>query len=195
LHCCRNSSDSAEALFHDPVFVQGWTPFSEFFPSVEVFECFPTLTFVALNSEPALSDDALLRSIDFFDGASPAVPRVFCTHRGLLPVPGRRIKKGDLLPNSGEVLLRLLQAGVDVVLSAHLHRAHAWNIGNGNRSLILVSAPSLLDSSGSKTTGLVSIDFGDTTTVSFHPLDGNDQRTLLTVASSTEPDVAVRRHR
>ncbi|MEX2314804.1 MAG: metallophosphoesterase, partial [Thermomicrobiales bacterium] len=104
------------------------TPFLEFFGSLDFFDRSKAMALVGLDSEPAIPDEALGRGIAFFEGSSSKLTRVFCTHRSLLPIPRKKLKEGDLLANAGDILVRLLAARVDLVLCAHLHRVHAWQL-------------------------------------------------------------------
>jgi predicted phosphodiesterase len=179
LHYFLAAPDTAEVENEAPGVTMNWTLFTEFFPALDVFERHRGLTFVALNSEPNIADDSMDRAINYFDSSSPAVPRLFCTHRSLLPSPGKRIKEGDLLQNAGDILQRLLGARVNVALCAHLHRVNTWRIADNRRWLTVVNAPSLLDTSGGKLNGLISLDLDEAIVVTFHPLDGSESRELI----------------
>ncbi|HQZ89922.1 MAG TPA: metallophosphoesterase [Thermomicrobiales bacterium] len=134
------------------------TPFLEFFDDVDFFDRTRELCIVGLDSEPVIPDESLRRGIAFLEGSSSKLTRVFCTHRSLLPVPGKKVKEGDILPNAGDILDELMTAGVDLVLCAHLHRVHAWELCRDGRTMAVVNAPSLLDRSPGKEVGLLSYD-------------------------------------
>ena len=157
------------------------TPFLEFFDDVDFFERTKELCLVGLDSEPVIPDDALRRGIAFLEGSSPKLTRVFCTHRSLLPVPRKKIKEGDILPNAGDILDELLMAGVDLILCAHLHRVHAWEMCLDGRTTAVVNAPSLLDRSPGKEVGLLSYDIErrGQLRATFHSLAGDPPRTLV----------------
>lgn len=150
------------------------TPFTDFFPAVDFFERRADLTIVGLDSEPQIPPESLDAALAWFAGASPKVPRVFVTHRSLLPIPRKKLKEGDLLANAGDVLQRLADARVDLVLCAHLHRVHAWRLGDGRHTLTVVNAPSLLDQSPGKENGLleITLDRERDPHVVLHALDG-----------------------
>jgi 3',5'-cyclic AMP phosphodiesterase CpdA len=157
------------------------TPFLDFFDDVDFFDRTKEMALVGLDSEPVIPDESLSRAIAYFEGSSPKLTRVFCTHRSLLPVPRKKMKEDDMLANAGDILLRLLEARVDLVLCAHLHRVHAWQLSNGDATVAVINAPSLLDRSPGKENGLLVIDVarrGDLSVV-FHPLDESGSRTLL----------------
>ncbi|RIK43586.1 MAG: hypothetical protein DCC58_09370 [Chloroflexi bacterium] len=157
----------------------GWTPFTEFFPGVDVYERFPELTLVALDSEPRIPEESFEQALAYYRGSSPAVPRLFCTHRSLLPVPGKRLKEGDLLPNAGELLARLMEVDVEIAVCAHLHRVNVWRLGDASHNMAVVNAPSLLDATGGKVNGFLTIDIGHDVTVTLHDLDDERPRELL----------------
>lgn len=179
LHYFLSAPDTTEVEDEAAGVTSGWTPFTDFFPALDVFDRSMGLTFVALDSEPTIPTETFDRAIAYFTSSSPSIPRLFCTHRSLLPTPGKRIKDGDLLPNAGDILQRLLGARVNVTLCAHLHRAHAWKIGDERHTMIVVNAPSLLDTSGGKVNGLVVIDIGEQVVVTLHDLDGSEPRELI----------------
>ena len=150
-----------------------WTPFSEYFPAVDVFERRADLTLVGLNSEPQLPDESLELALAWYSGSAISSPRVFFTHRALLPAPGKKLKEGDLLPNAGDILERLLAARVDLVVCAHLHRANIWRLGSPVRETVVLSMPSLLDASGTKQTGFVCVELTrKKLRATLHALDG-----------------------
>ena len=157
------------------------TPFLDFFDDVDFFDRTKEIALVGLDSEPIIPDEALGRGMAFLEGSSPKLTRVFCTHRSLLPIPRKKLKEGDLLANAGDVLVRLLAARVDLVLCAHLHRVHAWQLSNGAASMAVVNAPSLLDRSPGKENGLLAIDVArrGELRVAFHTLDDTPPQTLL----------------
>lgn len=157
------------------------TPFTDFFPDLDFFDRFPKATVVGLNSEPQIPDDAFKRGTDFFRGSSPVVPRVFCTHRSLLPVPRKKVKEGDLLKNAADILSELLSLKVRLVMCAHVHRGHAWRLANDDGEIIVANSPSLIDSSGSKETGFLAIDLepDGNVTVDLHTLNKAKGQRLL----------------
>lgn len=155
--------------------------FVEAFDDVEFFDRMKDMTLVGLDSEPRITDEALRRALAYFDGSSPKATRVFVTHRSLLPVPRKKLKEGDLLPNAGDILASLSAARVDLVLCAHLHRVHAWQLSDGAHTMAVVNAPSLLDTSPGKENGLLEIEIGKRgdMRVMLHPLDGGSRHLLL----------------
>lgn len=157
------------------------TPFLDFFDDVDFFERTKEACIVGLDSEPVIPDDALHRAIAYFDGTSSKLTRIFCTHRSLMPVPGKKLKEGDILPNAGDILQQLLDARVGLVLCAHLHRVHFWQLEHDNHVMAVVNAPSLLDRSPGKAVGLISYDIEQRGRIraEFHTLGDIPSRVLV----------------
>lgn len=157
------------------------TPFTDFFADIDFFERFDGVTAVGLDSEPEITDEAFGRAMAYFRASSPQVPRIFCTHRSLLPVPRKKVKDGDLLKNAPDILADLIEAKVTLVMCGHVHRAHAWRIGGTAGEIVVANSPSLIDSSGTKENGFLSIDLdpdGDVS-VELHSLNRGAGRMLL----------------
>ena len=100
---------------------------------------------VAVNSSPRLRSSALELAARDLRAAAPGALRVFALHHGLLPVPGRKLRDGDLSHRSGDVLALLTNMGVDLALHGHIHRAHVWSVSDGERSLVVASAGALVN--------------------------------------------------
>jgi 3',5'-cyclic AMP phosphodiesterase CpdA len=99
---------------------------------------------VGVSSSPKLSNQSLTRAarrLRKFPGAF----RVFALHHGLLPVPGRKLREGDLVPRSGDVLSLLCDLGVDLVLHGHMHRAHVWRVADSRGQVLVASAGALVN--------------------------------------------------
>ena len=156
------------------------TPFTEFFPGIDFFDRRNDLVIAGLDSEPQIADSSFKTAIDFFHGSSPSVPRAFCTHRSLLPVPRKKVKEGDLLKNAADILDELLGARVQLAMCAHLHRANAWRLGNSEGEIVVANSPSLIDSSGTKENGFLAIDIDSVGDISIdlHTLDQTVSRIL-----------------
>ena len=100
---------------------------------------------VAVNSTPRLRSEALEVAARQMRRAAPGALRVFALHHGLLPVPGRKLRDGDLTHRSGDVLALLVDLHVDLALHGHIHRANAWQLSDGRRSLVVASAGALVN--------------------------------------------------
>ena len=157
------------------------TEFDEFFDGVDFFHRGSRVAIAGLDSEPAITDEAFKRGVAWLEGSAPALLRVFVTHRSLLPAPGKKMKDGDMLPNAGDLLHRLQQARVDLIVCAHLHRVHAWTLASGKRRTHVIHLPSLLDQTPGKDNGMVVVDqSGKRDVVAWlADLDGNNERTLI----------------
>jgi predicted phosphodiesterase len=155
--------------------------FTRFFPAVDFFHQSTAAAIVGLSSEPVIPAAALERAVTFFTGCRTSCVRLFVTHRSLLPVPRKKLKKGDLLPNAGDILDQLTAVHVDLVLCAHLHRAHTWTLGGTAHTMHVVNTPSLLDRSPKNDTGMLIIDIhsGERLHVQHQGLDGTLPRMLV----------------
>jgi 3',5'-cyclic AMP phosphodiesterase CpdA len=78
-------------------------------------------------------------------GAASGALRVFALHHGLLPVPGRKLRDGDLSHRSGDVLALLSDLDVDLALHGHIHRANAWQLSDGRGAIVVASAGALIN--------------------------------------------------
>ena len=105
----------------------------------------PDVHVVAVNSTPRLRSEALEVAARALRAAPPGALRVFAMHHGLLPVPGRKLRDGDLSHRSGDVLALLADLGVDLALHGHIHRAYAWQISDGRGSIVIASAGALVN--------------------------------------------------
>ena len=99
----------------------------------------------AVDSNPRLRSESLERAARAMRRARPGALRVFALHHGLLPVPGRKLRDGDLSHRSGDVLALLTDLGVDLALHGHVHRAHAWRVSDGRHDLVVASAGALVN--------------------------------------------------
>ena len=100
---------------------------------------------VGVNSTPRLRSEALEVAARQMRRAAPDALRVFALHHGLLPVPGRKVRDGDLSHRAGDVLALLADLGVDVALHGHVHRAHAWQLSDGRSAIVVASAGALVN--------------------------------------------------
>jgi 3',5'-cyclic AMP phosphodiesterase CpdA len=100
---------------------------------------------VAVNSTPRLRSEALEVAARQMRRAAPGVLRIFALHHGLLPVPGRKLRDGDLTHRAGDVLALLADLRVDLALHGHIHRANAWQLSDGRGALVVASAGALVN--------------------------------------------------
>jgi 3',5'-cyclic AMP phosphodiesterase CpdA len=100
---------------------------------------------VGVNSSPRLRSEALEVAARQMRRAAPGALRIFALHHGLLPVPGRKLRDGDLTHRSGDVLALLADLQVDLALHGHIHRANAWQLSDGRGSIVVASAGALVN--------------------------------------------------
>ena len=100
---------------------------------------------VAVNSTPRLRPSELERAARRLRRSPAGALRVFALHHGLLPVPGRKLRDGDLAGRAGDLLALLLELKVDLVLHGHIHRAHAWLVSDGHHEMVVASAGALVN--------------------------------------------------
>lgn len=119
--------------------------FLERFGDLEPSWADPRLHVVAVNSTPRLRSDALERAAKRLRAAPEGALRVFALHHGLLGVPGRKVRDGDLSHRAGDVLALLMDLHVDLALHGHLHRAHAWQVSDGLHSVVVAGSGALVN--------------------------------------------------
>ena len=100
---------------------------------------------VGVNSVPRLRASTLERAADAVRDAPAGSLRVVALHHSLLPVPGRKVRDGDLAPRAGDALALLCDLEVDLVLHGHIHRAHCWQVSDGRHALVVASAGALVN--------------------------------------------------
>ncbi len=105
----------------------------------------PEVHVVAVNSTPRLRSEALEIAARRMRRAAPGALRVFALHHGLLPVPGRKLREGDLTNRAGDVLALLADLGADLALHGHIHRANVWQLSDGRGSIVIASAGALVN--------------------------------------------------
>ncbi|HEY7936020.1 MAG TPA: metallophosphoesterase [Candidatus Limnocylindrales bacterium] len=105
----------------------------------------PRIQLVAVNSTPRLRSAELERAARRLRRTPEGALRVFVLHHGLLPVPGRKLRDGDLTGRAGDLLALLLELKVDLVLHGHIHRAHAWLVSDGHHQMVVASAGALVN--------------------------------------------------
>ena len=115
------------------------------FGGLTAFHTSPEVHVVGVNSTPRIRSDAIEVAAREMRLAPPNALRVFALHHGLLPVPGRKLRDGDLSHRSGDLLALLIDLGVDLALHGHVHRAHAWQISNGQDPIVIASAGALVN--------------------------------------------------
>jgi len=135
--------------------------FLERFGKLEPAFADPRVHLVAVNSTPRLRSDSLERAAKRLRGAPAGALRIFALHHGLIGVPGRKVRDGDLSHRAGDVLALLLDLHVDIALHGHLHRAHAWQVSDGKHSVVVAGAGALVND-GRRDASFLEIDVTET---------------------------------
>jgi Icc protein len=133
---------------------------------------------VGVDSNPRLRSASLERAARAMRRARPGALRVFAMHHGLLPVPGRKLRDGDLSHRAGDVLALLSDLGVDLALHGHVHRAHAWRVSDGRHELVVASAGALVND-GRRDASFLDVHAGDGRLAIFRRSVATGRPTLL----------------
>jgi len=121
------------------------TRFSSRFGRLDARFANPRIQLVAVNSTPRLRPAEVERAARRLGRSAAGAFRIFALHHGLLPVPGRKLRDGDLANRAGDLLALLLELKVDLVLHGHIHRAHAWLVSDGHHQMVVASAGALVN--------------------------------------------------
>jgi hypothetical protein len=73
-------------------------------------------------------------------------------------VPTKRLRPGDVVPRSADILQTLIELNVDLLCCGHIHRSHVWDLSDGGHRLLCCNAGSLLDTSGKKDNGFLEME-------------------------------------
>jgi 3',5'-cyclic AMP phosphodiesterase CpdA len=137
--------DEASAPPPDGLDADPETRFSSRFGRLDARFANPRIQLVAVNSTPRLRPVELERAARRLRRSPDGAFRIFALHHGLLPVPGRKLRDGDLASRAGDLLALLLELKVDLVLHGHIHRAHAWLVSDGHHQTVVASAGALVN--------------------------------------------------
>lgn len=132
--------------------------FSEHFESAEFFYRDTRLAATGLHSAPEITSWQMELAARHFLNGHPGELRVFCAHHSFLPVPTKKLKPGDTVPRSADILQTLIELNVDLLCCGHIHRSHVWDLSDGRHRLLCCNAGSLLDTSGKKDNGYLEIE-------------------------------------
>lgn len=130
----------------------------DYFDDTEFFYRDHGMAAVGLNSEPDIIPRQMEMAVQFFNKGTPGELRIFCAHHSFLPVPTKKLKPGDVVPRSADILQTLIELNVDLLCSGHIHRSHVWDLSDGRHRLLCCNAGSLLDTSGKKDNGFLEIE-------------------------------------
>lgn len=132
--------------------------FFEHFESAEFFYRDSQIAATGLNSTPEISARQMELASQHFLNGHPGELRIFCAHHSFLPVPTKKLKPGDTVPRSADILQTLIELNVDLLCCGHIHRSHVWDLSDGGHRLLCCNAGSLLDTSGKKDNGYLEIE-------------------------------------
>ena len=132
--------------------------FFEHFESAEFFYRDTRLAAAGLHSTPEITTRQMELAAQHFLNGNPGELRVFCAHHSFLPVPTKKLKPGDTVPRSADILQTLIELNVDLLCCGHIHRSHVWDLSDGGHRLLCCNAGSLLDTSGKKDNGYLEIE-------------------------------------
>lgn len=131
--------------------------FFDHFPATEFFYRANGVAAVGLNSTPEITPRQLETAVQHFSKGQPGEFRIFCAHHSFLPVPTKKLRAGDVLARSADILQTLIELNVDLLCCGHIHRSHVWELSDGRHRLLCCNAGSLLDTSGKKDNGYLEI--------------------------------------
>jgi predicted phosphodiesterase len=134
--------------------------FFEYFESAEFFYRDTQIAATGLHSTPEITTRQMELAEQHFRNGKPGELRIFCAHHSFLPVPTKKLKPGDTVPRSADILQTLIELNVDLLCCGHIHRSHVWDLSDGEHRLLCCNAGSLLDTSGKKDNGYLEIEVG-----------------------------------
>jgi Icc protein len=132
--------------------------FFEHFESAEFFYRDSQIAATGLHSTPEITTRQMELASQHFLNGHPGELRIFCAHHSFLPVPTKKLKPGDTVPRSADILQTLIELNVDLLCCGHIHRSHVWDLSDGRHRLLCCNAGSLLDTSGKKDNGYLEIE-------------------------------------
>ena len=131
--------------------------FFDHFAATEFFYRADGVAAVGLNSEPDITPRQIEMAVQHFNKGERGEYRIFCAHHSFLPVPTKKLKPGDVVPRSADILQTLIELNVDLLCCGHIHRSHVWDLSDGRHRLLCCNAGSLLDTTGKKDNGFLEI--------------------------------------
>jgi Icc protein len=140
------------------------------FPAPEFFYRARRVAAVGLNSTPEIAPRQIELMTQYFNKGQVGELRIFCAHHSFLPVPTKKLRPGDIVPRSADILQTLIELNVDLLFCGHIHRSHVWELSDGRHRLLCCNAGSLLDTSGKKDNGFLEIDIENDLTITKHSL-------------------------
>lgn len=148
------------------------------FESAEFFYRDSQIAAVGLQSSPEITGRQMELASQHFQRGSAGEVRIFCAHHSFLPVPTKKLKPGDTVPRSADILQTLIELNVDLLCCGHIHRTHVWDLSDGRHRLLCCNAGSLLDTSGKKDNGYLEIEITQDLQITKRSLFTNDTEQL-----------------
>jgi 3',5'-cyclic-AMP phosphodiesterase len=144
--------------------------FFDHFPATEFFYRADGVAAVGLNSTPEITGRQLELMAQHFNKGQTGELRIFCAHHSFLPVPTKKLRPGDVVPRSADILQMLIELNVDLLFCGHIHRSHVWELSDGRHRLLCCNAGSLLDTSGKKDNGFLEVEIEKDLSITRHSL-------------------------
>jgi 3',5'-cyclic-AMP phosphodiesterase len=144
--------------------------FFDHFSATEFFYRSEDVAAVGLNSTPEITPRQMDLTVQHFNKGKSGELRLFCAHHSFLPVPTKKLRPGDVVPRSADILQTLIELHVDFLFCGHIHRSHVWELSDGRHRLLCCNAGSLLDTSGKKDNGFLEIDIERDLRITKHSL-------------------------
>ena len=144
--------------------------FFDHFPATEFFYRANGVAAVGLNSTPEITPRQIEMMAQHFTKGQTGELRIFCAHHSFLPVPTKKLRPGDIVPRSADILQTLIDLHVDLLFCGHIHRSHVWELSDGRHRLLCCNAGSLLDTSGKKDNGFLEIEIEKDLSITKHSL-------------------------
>jgi 3',5'-cyclic-AMP phosphodiesterase len=144
--------------------------FFDHFPDTEFFYRSGPVAAVGLNSTPEITPRQMELTVQHFNKGQAGELRIFCAHHSFLPVPTKKLRPGDVVPRSADILQTLIELNVDLLFCGHIHRSHVWELSDGRHRLLCCNAGSLLDTSGKKDNGFLEVDIDRDLCITKHSL-------------------------
>ena len=144
--------------------------FFDHFSATEFFYRAGNLAAVGLNSTPEITPRQMDLTVQHFNKGKHGELRLFCAHHSFLPVPTKKLRPGDVVPRSADILQTIIELHVDLLFCGHIHRSHVWELSDGRHRLLCCNAGSLLDTSGKKDNGFLEIDIERNLRITKHSL-------------------------
>ncbi len=89
--------------------------FFDHFSATEFFYRSGAVAAVGLNSTPEITPRQMEMTVQHFNKGLSGELRIFCAHHSFLPVPTKKLRPGDVVPRSADILQTLIELNVDLL--------------------------------------------------------------------------------